>query len=272
MNNNEQIVAIPCNDHAIFFDEWGVLDERIGIAWKKDKDCLEKWSDPYYISEEGWTVPAGINDHFMESPIIGHRGETIPFENLHDLFGYADDVSLIIPHLKRFDVRVDKSNMTGSLKVFMDRFFCTNEDECSTYELTVETDNGVLVMSLFKSLRFTKLGLKDKDEDILGRLREYLVPFLIEYSRLIGSKVDFGIFFRKSTSSSALQRQEQNRIICKEERMYLGPIRKFVKNKFEELWSKVLDEERQEKLYKEKSYEWQLIGSSKYDNDPDLME
>ena len=25
MNNNEQIVAIPCNDHAIFFDKWGVL-------------------------------------------------------------------------------------------------------------------------------------------------------------------------------------------------------------------------------------------------------
>ena len=272
MNNNAQIAAITCNDHAIFFDEWGVLDERIGIEWKKDKDCIEKWSDQYYISEEGRTVHAGINDHFMESPIISHRGETIPFENLHDLFGYADDVSLIIPNLKEYDIRIDKSNMTGSLKVFMNRFFCTNEDECSTYELTVETDNGVLVMSLFKSLRFTKLGLKDKDEDILGRLREYLVPFLIEYSRLIGSKVDFGIFFRKSTSSSALQRQEQNRIICKEERMYLGPIRKFVKNNFEELWSKVLDEERQEKLYKEKSYEWQLIGSSKYDNDPDLME
>lgn len=127
-------------------------------------------------------------------------------------------------------------------------------------------------MSLFKSLRFTKLGLKDKDEDILGTLRDQLVYFLIEYSKLIGSKVEFGIFFLKSTSSSALQRQEQNRIIYKEERMYLGSIRKFVKNKFEELWSKVLDEERQEKLFKEKSYEWQLIGYSKYDNDPDLME
>ena len=272
MNDNEEIVAIPCNDHAIFFDEWGVLDERIGIAWKKDKDCLEKWSDPYYISEEGWTVPAGINDHFMESPIIGHRGETIPFENLHDLFGYADDVSLIIPHLKRFDVRVDKSNMTGSLKVFMDRFFCTNEDECSTYELTVETDNGVLVMSLFKSLRFTKLGLKDKDEDILGRLREYLVPFLIEYSRLIGSKVEFGIFFPKSTSRSADLRNEQNRIIYKDERTFLGAIRKFVKEEFEKEWNEFLDAEQLEKLYEEKSYEWQQIASSKYDNDPNLME
>lgn len=272
MNDNEEIVAIPCNDHAIFFDEWGVLDERIGIAWKKDKDCLKKWSDPYYISEEVWCVPAGINDNFMDSPIIGHRGETIPFENLHDLFGYTDDVSLIIPHLKRFDVRVDKSNMTGSLKVFMDRSFCTNEDECSTYELTAETDKGVLVMSLFKSLRFTKLGLEDKDEDILGMLRDQLVYFLIEYSKLIGSKVDFGIFFRKSISSSVLQRQEQNRIIYKEERMYLGPIRKFVKENFEKLWNKILDEEQQEKLYKEKSYEWQQIACSKYDNDPNLME
>lgn len=272
MNNNEEIVAIPCNDHAIFFDEWGVLDERIGIAWKKDKDCLEKWSDPYYISEEGWTVPAGTNDNFMCSPIIGHRGETIPFENLCYLFGYADDVSLIIPHLEKYDIRIDKSNMTGSLKVFMNRFFYTDGDKCSTYELTVETDKGVLVMSLFKNLHFTKLGLEDKDEDILGRLRDQLVYFLIEYSKLIGSKVEFGIFFSKSFSSSALQRQEQNRIIYKEERMYLGPIRKFVKEIFEKLWNKIQDEEQQEKLYKEKSYEWQQIACSKYDNDPNLME
>ena len=270
MNNNEQIVAIPCNDHAIFFDDLGLPYERIGIAWKKDKNCLDKWSKPYYISEEGWIVPAGTNDDFMWSPIIGHRGETIPFENLRDLFGFAADVSLIIPNLKEYDIRIDKSNMTGSLKVFMN-LASSDGDKCSTYELTVETDKGVLVMSLFKDLHFTKLGFEDKDEDILGTLRDKLVYFLIEYSQLIGSKVEFGIFFRKSTSSSALQRQEQNRIIYKEERMYLGPIRKFVKNKFEELWSKVLDEEQQEKLYKEKSYEWQQIACSKYDNDPNLM-
>ena len=271
MNNNEQIVAIPCNDHAIFFDELGVLYERIGIAWKKDKNCLEKWSDRYYISEEGWTVPAGINDDFIWSPIIGHRGETIPFENLRDLFGYADDVSLIIPDLESFDVRIDKSNMTGSLKVFIN-FASSDGDKCSTYELTVRTDKGVLVMSLFKNLNFTKLGLKDKDEDILGTLRDQLVSFLIEYSNLIGSKVEFGIFFPKSTSRSADLRNKENRIICKEEKMYLGPIRKFVKEEFEKEWNELLDAEQKEKLYEEKSYEWQQIASSKYDKDPDLME
>ena len=271
MNNNEQIVAIPCNDHAIFFDEFGVLYERIGIAWKKDKNCLEKWSDRYYISEEGWTVPAGINDDFIWSPIIGHRGETIPFENLRDLFGYADDVSLIIPDLESFDVRIDKSNMTGSLKVFMN-FSSSDGDKCSTYELTVETDKGVLVMSLFKSLNFTKIGLEDKDEDILGRLKEHLVSFLIEYSRLIGSKVEFGIFFPKSTSRCDDLRNKENRIICKEEKMYLGAIRKFVKEEFEKEWNEFLDAEHQDKLYEEKSYEWQQIASSKYDKDPNLME
>lgn len=272
MNNNEEIVAIPCNDHAIFFDEWGVLDERIGIAWKKDKDCLEKWSDPYYISEEGWTVPAGTNDDFMWSPIIGHRGETIPFEILRDLFGYADDVSLVIPHLKEYDIHIDKSNMTGSLKVFMNLSSYTDGDKCSTYELTVRTDKGVLVMSLFESLRFTKLGLKDEAEDILGKLKHKLVYFLIEYSKLIGSKVEFGIFFPKSTSRSADLRNEQNRIICKDERTFLGAIRKFVKDEFEKEWNEFLDAEQREKLYEEKSYEWQQIASSKYDKDPNLME
>ena len=272
MNNNEEIVAIPCNDHAIFFDDLGLPYERIGIAWKKDKNCLDKWSKPYYISEEGWTVPAGTNDDFMWSPIIGHRGETIPFENLRDLFGYAADVSLIIPNLKEYDIRIDKSNMTGSLKVFMNLSSYTYGDKCSTYELTVRTDKGVLVMSLFKNLNFTKLGLEDKDEDILGTLRDKLVSFLIEYSNLIGSKVEFGIFFPKSTSRSADLRNKQNRIICKEEKMYLGPIRKFVKEEFEKEWNELLDADQKEKLCEEKSYEWQQEAASKYDKDPNLME
>ena len=54
--------------------------------------------------------------------------------------------------------------------------------------------------------------------------------------------------------------------------MYLGPIRKFVKEEFEKEWNEFLDAKQQEKLYKEKSYEWQQIACSKYDNDPNLME
>lgn len=188
-----------------------------------------------------------------------------------DLFGYAADVSLIVPNLKEYDIRIDKSNMTGSLKVFMN-LASSDGDKCSTYELTVRTDKGVLVMSLFESLRFTKLGLKDEAEDILGRLKHKLVSFLIEYSRLIGSKVEFGIFFPKSTSRSADLRNEQNRIIYKEEKMYLGAIRKFVKDEFEKEWNEFLDADQKEKLCEEKSYEWQQIASSKYDKDPNLME
>lgn len=63
-----------------------------------------------------------------------------------------------------------------------------------------------------------------------------------------------------------------NNVIYKEEKIYLGPIRKFVKEEFEKEWNEFLDAEQQEKLYKEKSYEWQQIVSSKYDNDPNLME
>lgn len=103
-------------------------------------------------------------------------------------------------------------------------------------------------------------------------MREHLVSFLIEYSRLIGSKVEFGIFFPKSTSRSADLRNKENRVIYKEEKMYLGPIRKFVKENFEKEWNEFLDAEHRDKLYEEKSYEWQQIASSKYDKDPNLME
>lgn len=276
MKDNEEIIAFSCNDHVIFFDEFGILFERIGLAWKKDKDSLERLIKPYYISEEGyWRVPAGANDNFEYSPVIAHRGETIPFENLHNIFGYTQYISSVIPDLKSYDVHIDKSNMTGSLKVFIDYDFYNDEfpdGGYSSYELTVETDKEVLVMSLLENLRFTNLGLEDRDVDVLGTLKDYLVPFLIEYCKLMSSKVEFGIFFRKSTSSDADLRKERNRIICEDEKKYLGPIRKFVKEEFEKEWNKFLDREYQKELYKKKHDEWQQEAASEYDKDPNMME
>lgn len=46
MKDNEEIIAFSCNDHVIFFDEFGILFERIGLAWKKDKDSLERLIKP----------------------------------------------------------------------------------------------------------------------------------------------------------------------------------------------------------------------------------
>ena len=275
MEDNEVVVTIPCNDHAIFVDKFGILYERIGFAWKKDKDNLERLNTPYYIAEDGqWNIPAGVKSPLSGAPVIAHRGDTIPFENLHYLFGYTEgDISDIIPELESYDVRVDKSNMTGSLNIFMDHLFPDYYAEnCSSYELTVETDTKVIVMSLSKNLHFTNLGLEDKDEDILGTLEDHLVSFLIEYCKQMGLKVEFGIFFRKSASSDADQRKEENRIIYQEERKYLGPIRKFVKEKFEKDWNDVLGKENERELYKKERDEWQQEAASKYDKDPNLME
>lgn len=54
MKDNEVVVTIPCNDHAIFLDHYGILYERIGLAWKKDKDSLEGYDEYYYIDEDGF--------------------------------------------------------------------------------------------------------------------------------------------------------------------------------------------------------------------------
>lgn len=271
MKDNEEIVAIPYNDHAIFVDEYGILSERVGIAWKKDKDIPDRLDKPYYIGDyDYWHIPAGATDDFDDNPVIAHRGETIPFENLSHIFGYTRYISSLIPDLENYDVHIDKSNMTGSLKVFLDRD--GGKQKYSSNKLTVETDKGVLVMSLSKCLYFTELGLKNEKENILGRLRDYLVPFLIEYSKQIGFRVEFGIFFRKSTASKADYRKRQNRFICKEEKKYLGPIRKFVKEEVEKQWNDVLEEEYQKELYKNKHDEWRTEAASKYDMYPNLME
>ena len=275
MKDNEEIVAIPYNDHAIFVDEYGILSERVGIAWKKDKDIPDRLDKPYYIGDDDyWHIPAGSTDDFDDNPVIAHRGETIPFENLCHIFGYTRYISSLIPDLKNYDVHIDKSNMTGSLKVFIDHcfYYDGDSDKCWYCVLTVETDKKVVVMSLDEILRSSASGLEDEEEEILEKLRYHLVPFLIEYRKLFRSNVEIGVFFRKSTDPKADERKKENRIIYDKEKKYLGMIRIFVQDEFYKQWNEFLDKKYQEEAYKSKSDEWQQESASKYDKDPNLME
>lgn len=275
MKDNEEIVAIPYNDHAIFVDKYGILSERVGIAWKKDKDIPDRLDKPYYIGDDDyWHIPAGATDDFDDNPVIAHRGETIPFENLCHIFGYTRYISSLIPDLENYDVHIDKSNMTGSLKVFIDHcfYYDGDSDKCWYCVLTVETDKKVVVMSLDEILRSSASGLEDEEEEILEKLRYHLVPFLIEYRKLFRSEVEIGVFFRKSTDPKADERKKENRIIYDKEKKYLGMIRRFVEDEFYKQWNEFLDKEYQEKAYISKSDEWQQEAASKYDKDPNLME
>lgn len=275
MKDNEEIVAIPYNDHAIFVDEYGLLSERVGIAWKKDKDIPGRLDNPYYIGDDDyWHIPAGATDDFDDNPVIAHRGETIPFENLCNVFGYTRYISSLIPDLENYDIHIDKSNMTGSLKVFIEHcfYYDGDSDKCWYCVLTVETDKKVVVMSLDEFLRSSASGLEDEEEEILEKLRYRLVPFLIEYRKLFRSKVEIGVFFRKSTDPKAEERKKENRIIYDKEKKYLGMIRRFVQDEFNKQWNEFLDKEYQEEANKSKSYEWQQEAASKYDKDPNLTE
>lgn len=275
MKDNEEIVAIPYNDHAIFVDEYGILNERVGIAWKKDKDIPDRLDKPYYIGDDDyWHIPAGATDDFDDNPVIAHRGETIPFENLCNVFGYTRYISSLIPDLENYDVHIDKSNMTGSLKVFIEHcfYYDGDSDKCWYCILTVETDKKVVVMSLDEFLRSSASGLEDEEEEMLEKLRYHLVPFLIEYRKMFRSKVEIGVFFRKSTDPKAEERKKENRIIYDKEKKYLGMIRRFVQDEFNKQWNEFLDKEYQEESYKSKSDEWQQEAASKYDKDPNLTE
>ena len=275
MKDNEEIVAIPYNDHAIFVDKYGILSERVGIAWKKNKDIPDRLDKPYYIGDDDyWHVPAGATDDFDDNPVIAHRGETIPFENLCHVFGYTRYISSLIPDLENYDVHIDKSNMTGSLKVFIDHrfYYDVDSDKCWYCVLTVETDKKVVVMSLDEILRSSASGLEDEEEEILEKLRYHLVPFLIEYRKLFRSEVEIGVFFRKSTDPKADERKKENRIIYDKEKKYLGMIRRFVEDEFYKQWNEFLDKKYQEEAYKSKSDEWQQEAASKYDKDTNLME
>ena len=212
MKDNEEIVAIPYNDHAIFVDKYGILSERVGIAWKKNKDIPDRLDKPYYISDDDyWHIPAGATDDFDDNPVIAHRGETIPFENLCHVFGYTRYISSLIPDLENYDVHIDKSNMTGSLKVFIDhRFYYDGDsDKCWYCVLTVETDKKVVVMSLDEILRSSASGLEDEEEEILEKLRDLLLHGLVEHRKQFRRKVEIGVWFRKSPTLIADYRKTE---------------------------------------------------------------
>ena len=74
MKDNEEIVAIPYNDHAIFVDEYGILSERVGIAWKKDKDIPDRLDNPYYIGTDDFLqVQRTTLMITQSSPIVAKR-------------------------------------------------------------------------------------------------------------------------------------------------------------------------------------------------------
>lgn len=76
MKDNEEIVAIPYNDHAIFVDEYGILSERVGIAWKKSKDVPDRLDKPYYIGDDDyWPLQVQRTTLMITqlSPIVAKR-------------------------------------------------------------------------------------------------------------------------------------------------------------------------------------------------------
>lgn len=271
------VTSIPCNDHAIFLSGMGRLHERLGIVlkWgKSDTPIQDDYQEEQvaFIDENGSVQSLDIN---FKNPVVAHRGETIPFEQLAGLYRYIHDTTIVIPDLKKYDVKIDKSNMTDTVVVYFDREYPFYPG----YKVQVETAGNIIVLSprSFCMSAFDKpSGNNGVFEGLIDEGGEHydlrkLKNFLMEYSKVLGKKVKVEAYFRKSAEDVWKDRMIMNSSICKDEKRYLGIIRTYLKERLDKDWNAYQTGISDQEAHKKEVEEWRKEAASEYDKNPELI-
>ena len=264
-DKNKVLCAMPCNDRAIFMDEDGFLRERIGIVWKSDRAGNE---NPYFVDKEGFiTEPSDVNI-YPDPMIIANVGETLRPEALSCMVAQADNVYSIYADLEEMGVKIDRTHLPETLKVF---FIGISKD--SNCFVNIEAPDGAC---LFDGRYVGRFDLDNEDENYCSRdsdgelsMNPYglLSNYLMAYSKLLGKKVNFEIYFQKYTSDTR-DYEEKNLVVREDEKKCLGDFRKTIKETLEAAWKR----EQKDVTEKQREKELELQVASKYDKDPNLME
>lgn len=271
------VTSIPCNDHAIFLSGMGRLHERLGIVlkWgKSDTPIQDDYQEEQvaFIDENGSVQSLDIN---FKNPVVAHRGETIPFEQLAGLYRYIHDTTIVIPDLKKYDVKIDKSNMTDTVVVYFDREYPFYPG----YKVQVETAGNIIVLSprSFCMFAFDKpSGNNGVFEGLIDEGGEHydlrkLKNFLMEYSKVLGKKVKVEAYFRKSAEDVWKDRMIMNSSIYKDEKRYLGIIRTYLKERLDKDWNAYQTGISDQEAHKKEVEEWRKEAASEYDKNPELI-
>lgn len=271
------VTSIPCNDHAIFLSGMGRLHERLGIVLKWGKSDTPIQDD--YQEEQVAFIDENVSvqslDINFKNPIVAHRGETILFEQLADLYRYIHDPAIVIPDLEKYDVKIDKSNMTDTVVVYFDREYPFYPG----YKVQVETAGNIIVLSprSFCMSAFDKSsgnngvfeGLVDEGGEHYD-LRK-LKNFLMEYSKVLDKKVKVEAYFRKSAEDVWKDRMIMNSSIYKDEKRYLGIIRTYLKERLDKDWNEYQTGISEQEAHKKEVEEWRQEAASEYDKNPELI-
>lgn len=268
MKEEDKILgAMPCNDRALFLEVDGFIHERIGIVWKADRAAGCEM--PYFVDRDGFIyepVPVSGEDNSL---VIANIGDTVRPEALAFLPAQMYYPDTVFSKVESLGVKIDRTHLSETLKVFFEGFYCSGV--CG---LSIETTDGTIVMDSSYGDRF---DLDNEDENYcyhhsngnLGMNPYHLITcYLMAYSKLLGKKVNFEIYFRKYTPD-VYAYEQKNLVVREYEEKCLGEIRKTIKENLNADW------EREQNEVDENPHQQELKQqqvASKYDMYPNLTE
>ena len=264
---DKMLGAMPCNDRALFLEVDGFIHERVGIVWKAERTAgVER---PCFVDRDGFIyepVPVSGEENSL---VIANIGDTVRPEDLAFLPAQMYHPDTVFSKVESFGVKIDRTHLSETLKVFFEGFYCSGV--CG---LSIETTDGTIVMDSSYGDRF---DLDNEDENYcyhhsngnLGMNPYHLITcYLMAYSKLLGKKVNFEIYFRKYTPD-VYAYEQKNLVVLEYEEKCLGEIRKTIKENLNADW------EREQNEVDENPHQQEIKQqrvASKYDKDPNLME
>lgn len=264
---DKMLGAMPCNDRALFLEEDGFIHERIGIVWKADRAA--GCESPCFVDRDGFIYEPVPVSEGENSLIIANIGDTVRPEALAFLPAQMYHPDTVFSKVESFGVKIDRTHLSETLKVFFEGFYCNG-----VCLVVIKTTDGTIVMDSTYGDRF---DLSNEDENYcyhdsngnLGKNPYHLITcYLMAYSKLLGKKVNFEIYFRKYTPD-IYEYEKKNLVVREYEEKCLGEIRKTIKENLNADWereqNKVDENPHQQELNQQKV-------ASKYDKDPNLME
>ena len=259
--------AMPCNDRALFLEEDGFIHERVGIVWKAERTAgVER---PCFVDRDGFIyepVPVSGEENSL---IIANIGDTVRPEALVFLPAQMYHPDTVFSKVESLGVKIDRTHLSETLKVFFEGLI--GSGVCM---VTIETTDGTIVMDSSYGDRF---DLSNEDESYcyhnsngnLGMNPYHLITcYLMAYSKLLGKKVNFEIYFRKYTPD-VYAYKEKNLVVREYEEKCLGEIRKTIKENLNTDWER--EQNKVDENPHQKELDQQKVDS-KYDKDPNLME
>lgn len=266
MKSTERLVAVlPCNDHKIFYDVDGLIEERIGIAYIEN-DLSYGTIETRFINEQGYMSKLYCENEFQA--IIGNIGDTVTLRDLSKALELSEDPMITIESAQKY-FTLNLDGLSDTVKIY---FKVDISIDNHAYISTREDSFLALSSPLFD---LTDIDYCAKKETCTQaqRLDWYLIPMLQAYCKLIGKRPNLEIYFCKPTSGFIDEEEREKRMekVKRYEEMYLPRLRRYINGRLDEELDKEELELNREEGYMANEARLEESLKTEYDLNPNLM-